>query len=163
MSETARSVVKAMLDTLAPTDPILLLAIIDGQFTDLPPDVRAWFGASKNNRVELCAPTDALRAKFFEALIQDIKRPPNQFLDGVKRRKRVLEVLPIAPPLEPRQPTPEELAALRLNDERIMTLLKYRLGPILTELKKKFKRFTKKAAVCVFPFEVRNYTHVWTG
>ncbi|KAF9041907.1 AAA-domain-containing protein [Hymenopellis radicata] len=123
VSETARSMVKAMLDTLAPTDPILLLAIIDGQFKDLPPDVRAWFGASKDNRVELCAPTGELRAKFFEALIQDIKRPPNQFLDGVKRRKRVLE-----------------------NDERIMILLKYRLGPILTELKKKYKRFTKKAA-----------------
>ncbi|KAF9029830.1 AAA-domain-containing protein [Hymenopellis radicata] len=145
VSETARSTVKAMLDTLAPTDPILLLAIIDGQFKDLPRDVRSWFGPSKDNRVELAAPTDELRERFFEGLIKDIRRPPNQFTDGIKRRKRVLEVLPIAPPLEPRKPTPAELAAQAQNDQRIITLLKFRLGPILTELKRKNKRFTKRA------------------
>ncbi len=138
-----------MLDTLAPTDPILLLAIIDGQFKDLPRDVRAWFGPSKDNRVPLAAPTDELRERFFEGLIKDIRRPPNQFTDGIKRRKRVLEDLPIAPPLEPRKPTPAELAAQAQNDQRIITLLKYRLGPILTELKRKHKRFTKRVTVCL--------------
>ena len=65
----------------------------------------------------------------------------------VKRKKRVLEELPIAPPLEPRQPTAAELAVQEENDQRILTLLKFRLGPILAELKRKHKRFTKPARV----------------
>ncbi|KAL0955241.1 hypothetical protein HGRIS_004140 [Hohenbuehelia grisea] len=145
ISESARSTMRAMLDTLAPTDPILLLAIVDGPFAALPRDVRAWFGVAKDNRVHLSHPTAAMREAFFAGLLTDVRRPPNMFADGVQRRKRVLEELPIAPPLEPRQPTAAELAAQEENDMRIVTLLKYRLGPILTELKKKFKRFTKRA------------------
>ena len=137
-----------MLETLAPTDPILLLAIVDGRFSDLPRDVKAWFGPTKDNRVELASPSAQQREKFFEGLIADIVRPPNKFADGVKRKKRVLEELPVAPPLEPRQPTAAELAVQAENDQRVITLLQYRLGPILTELKRKFKRFTKRATVC---------------
>lgn len=148
-----------MLDTLAPTDPVLLLAIIDGQFKDLPRDVRAWFGPSKENRVELTAPTHELREKFFVGLLQDVRRPPNQFLDGIKRKKRVLEDLPIAPPLEPRKPTAAETAAQEQNDNRVITLLKFRLGPILTELKRKYKRFTKRATVRIFIFQCKYLSH----
>ncbi|KIY64424.1 AAA-domain-containing protein [Cylindrobasidium torrendii FP15055 ss-10] len=145
VTETTRATVKAMLDTLAPTDPVLLLAIIDGSFKDLPRDVRAWFGPAKENRVELSAPTMSQREKFFDGLVKDIQRPPNQFIDGIKRKKRILEKLPIAPPPEPVKPSAAELAAQSVNDQKIITILRWRLGPILTELKKKFKRFTKRA------------------
>jgi len=147
VSETSRSTVRAMLDTLAPTDPILLLAMVDGQFADLPGDVRAWFGPTKDNRVVLVRPTALQRDAFFMGLLADVQRMPNKFSDGVQRKKRVLEVLPVAPPLEPRKPTVAELALQDDNDQKIITLLKYRLGPILTELKRKFKRFTKRATV----------------
>jgi hypothetical protein len=136
-----------MLDTLAPTDPILLLAVVDGNFSDLPRDVKAWFGPTKDNRVELTPPSVTQRLAFFEGVLNDVQRPPNKFADGMERRKRILEVLPIAPPLEPRKPTAAELALQEENDQRVLTLLKYRLGPILTELKRKFKRFTKRATV----------------
>ena len=139
-----------MLDTLAPTDPILLLAVVDGRFSDLPRDVKAWFGSMKDNRVELPIPTVSQREAFFEGLMKDVQRPPNKFSDGMERRKRVLEELPIAPPLEPRKPTAAELALQEDRDTRTLTLLKHRLGPILTELKRKFKRFTKRASVCQF-------------
>ncbi|EIN04309.1 AAA-domain-containing protein [Punctularia strigosozonata HHB-11173 SS5] len=145
VTETARSTVRAMLDTLAPTDPILLLAVVDGSFASLPRDVRAWFGPTKENRVLLQAPSASQRERFFEGLIKDIYRPPNQFPDGIKRKKRVLEELPVAPPPEPRQPSAAELAVQEEHDQRTITLLKFRLGPILTELKRKFKRFTKRA------------------
>lgn len=154
-----------MLDTLAPTDPVLLLAVVDGQFTALPRDVRAWFGPSRENRVDLPSPSIEQREEFFEGLLHDVRRPPNHFPDGVKRKKRALEVLPIAPPLEPRQPSAAELAVQEENDQRVITLLKYRLGPILTELKRKFKRFTKRAVVCIDlpnegPFRLLTYTSV---
>lgn len=148
VSETTRTTVRAMLDTLAPTDPVLLLAVVDGSFLSLPRDVRAWFGPTRDNRVQLTSSTPAQREQFFEGLLKDVQRPPNHFPDGVKRKKRILEELPIAPPLEPRQPTAAELAVQEENDQRIITLLRYRLGPILQELKRKFKRFTKRAMVC---------------
>ena len=53
MSEMARSTVKALLDSLAPSDPVMLLAVVDGNLNDLPRDVKAWFGYSKENRVAL--------------------------------------------------------------------------------------------------------------
>lgn len=146
VTETARSTVRAMLDTLSPTEPVLLLALIDGPYSELPHDVKQWFGYMKENRVLIRSPTEGQREAFFAPLISDIRRPPNQFPDGVKRKKRVLEELPIAPPLEPRKPTEAELALQAESDQRTITLLKYRLGPILTELKRKFKRFTKKAS-----------------
>lgn len=147
VSETSRTAVRAMLDSLAPTDPVLLLAVVDGSFAQLPRDVKAWFGPTRDNRVELTKPTAEQRAAFFEGIIKDISRPPNQFPDGMKRRKRVLEELPIAPPLEPRQPTAAELATQHEADQRTLTFLKFSLGPILTELKRRFKRFTKRASV----------------
>ena len=132
---------------MSPSDPILLLAVVDGPFLSLPRDVRGWFGLLKENRVALSYPDAEKRRKFFDELLVDMRRPPNEFPDGIKRKKRVLEELPIAPPLQPRQPTAAELAVQEENDQRIVTLLKYRLGPILTELKRKHKRFTKRAAV----------------
>lgn len=149
VTETARSTVRAMLDTVAPTDPILLLAVIDGSFTELPRDVRAWFGPTRENRVRLASPTAVQRAAFFAPLLDDVHRPPTQFPDGVRRKKRILEVLPVAPPIEPRQPTVAELAQQEENDLRTVAILKFRLGPILNELKRKFKRFTKRASVCL--------------
>lgn len=145
--ETSRSTVRAMLDTLSPTDPILLLAVVDGPFLSLPRDVRAWFGSTRENRIDFRSPTQAQRDAFFQGLLDDVKRKPIEFPDGVKRKKRVLEELPIAPPLEPRKPTVAELAVQEEQDARLITLLRYRLGPILTELKRKFKRFTKRAVV----------------
>lgn len=136
-----------MLDSLAPTDPVLLLAIVDGSFSSLPYDVRSWFGIIRENRLILPVPTNEQREAFFAGIITDVRRPPNQFADGMKRKRRILEKLPIAPPPEPRQPTAVELAVQEESDQRVITLLKYRLGPILTELKRKFKRFTKKATV----------------
>ncbi|KAG8218228.1 AAA-domain-containing protein [Butyriboletus roseoflavus] len=145
VQEVARTTVRAMLDSLAPTDPVLLLAIVDGSFSSLPHDVRSWFGIIRENRLTLPVPTNEQREAFFAGIITDVRRPPNQFADGMKRKRRILEELPIAPPPEPRQLTAAELAVQEETDQRVITLLKYRLGPILTELKRKFKRFTKRA------------------
>ena len=105
LSETARMTVRAMLDSLVPTDPVLLLAVVDGSFETLPQDVRAWFGPVRDNRVQLFSPSSPQREEFFQGLITDISRRPTQFPDGIKRKKRVLEELPVAPPLPPREPT----------------------------------------------------------
>ncbi|KAL1747783.1 hypothetical protein HDZ31DRAFT_31149 [Schizophyllum fasciatum] len=145
VSDTAKATVRAMLDTLSPNDPILLLGIMDGKWKSVPRDVREWFGPAKEFRIELATPGPEQRSAFFAPLLEDVCRPPHKFADGVKRKKRVLEELPIAPPLEPRKPTQAELRTQLENDNRVISLLKYRLDPILTQLKRKFKRFTKRA------------------
>jgi hypothetical protein len=53
MTETARSTVRALLDSLSPSDPVMLLAVVDGKLESLPKDVKAWFGYSKENRIML--------------------------------------------------------------------------------------------------------------
>ncbi|CAE7159986.1 unnamed protein product [Rhizoctonia solani] len=141
--ETARLTMKTMLDSIASTDPILLLAICDGDLASLPADVRDWFGFSRENYVQLLSPTEQQRQQFFAELLETARKPPNMFPDAIKRKKRVLEVLPVAPPLPPREPTKAEVAAQTEADLRTMEQVTYRLGPVLGELKKKFKRFTK--------------------
>ncbi|KZV87322.1 hypothetical protein EXIGLDRAFT_752306 [Exidia glandulosa HHB12029] len=145
VSEAARTTVRAMLDSLAPTDPILLLALVDGPWNSVPRDVRSWFGIGRENRVALEPPTAAKREAFFAELMKHVRRPPTEFPDAVKRRRRVLEELPVAPPLAPRQPSEAELRILEENDLRTIAQLKHRLNPVLLELKRRFKRFTKAA------------------
>jgi hypothetical protein len=149
--ETARLTMKAMLDSIASTDPILLLAICDGDLASLPSDVRNWFGFSRDNYVHLNSPTEEQRQAFFAELLEAVRKPPNMFPDAVKRKKRVLEDLPVAPPLPPRQPSKAEIAAQAEADVRTLEQVTYRLAPVLGELKKKFKRFTKTVQVsCLF-------------
>ena len=147
VSEAARTTMRAMLDSLAPTDPILLLGIVDGKFNQLPPDVRSWFGHQRESRIALESPTRSQREAFFEDLLSHVRRPPSQFPDAVVRKKRVLEVLPVAPPLPPRMPSAAEVAQLQEADARLKAMLTHRLGPVLQDLKKKFKRFTKAVRV----------------
>lgn len=170
MTEMARSTVKALLDSLAPSDPVMLLAVVDGNLDSLPRDVKAWFGYSKENRVALkmssqvsfaasftsltlkliFCPVQLLqdqRTTFFADLLANVSKPPNEFPDAVPKRKRVLEVLPIAPPLPVRGPSAAELAALLENDARLREHVKWRLGPVLTELKKRYRRSLKLVQV----------------
>lgn len=91
----------------------------------------------------MTAPMTEQRTAFFAEVINGIQRPPNEFPDAMPRRKRVLAVLPIAPPPPPRVPTALELAALAQADQKLMEYLKWKLGPILNELKKRYKKFTR--------------------
>lgn len=47
---------KALLDGVPASDPVLLLAVVDGSFYSLPRDVRSWFGLGRENKFELEAP-----------------------------------------------------------------------------------------------------------
>jgi len=142
------SAVRATLNILSPSDPIQLPTVVDGPFKTLPRDVHAWFSPVKDNRVEITKSSTKQRDGFFGSVLADARRPPNQFPDRVKRRRRVLEESSIIPYVEPWQLSEAELAAQGGNDQRVVTLLKWGLRPILTGSKRKLKRFTKRATVC---------------
>ena len=57
VNETARATIKGMLDSMDPSDPILLLAVVDGLYKDIPTDLKSWFGFMKSNRITLEAPS----------------------------------------------------------------------------------------------------------
>ncbi|KZT51813.1 AAA-domain-containing protein [Calocera cornea HHB12733] len=143
VSPTTRATLKSCLDGLSPSDPVLLLAIVEGPLRDVPADVRSWFGVAIDNRIRLDKPTEDQRNAFFAELLKTIETPPNKFGDAMPRKKRVLEELPIAAPLPPRQPTAAELAAQRANDQRTRDNLRWKLSTILNELKRKYRRFWK--------------------
>lgn len=143
VSETVRATTKALLDELSPSDPILLLAIAEGPLSDLPPDVSKWFGYLRDNKVEARMPDHSQRHAFFKELLEHVAKPPTEFPDALPRRRRVLEELPKAPPRPPREPTAAELQQQAADDQRTLEHLKYRLGPVLTDLRKKFKKFTR--------------------
>lgn len=87
------------------------------------------------------------RAAFFAEVLSGIERPPNEFPDAMPRRKRVLEQLAIAPPPPPRVLSPLEIKTLEDADQKLIELLKWRLGPVLNELKKRYKKFTRSVWV----------------
>ncbi|KDN52879.1 AAA-domain-containing protein [Tilletiaria anomala UBC 951] len=163
VSESVRSTVKALLDGLSPSDPVLLLGISEAPLSQLPRDVRSWFGLLRENRIEITRPSCKQREEFFREVIEHVSRRPTDFPDAVPRRKKVLEKLPIAPPRPPREPTAAELQQQAENDARLLEHLKYRLGPVLNELRKKYKVFTKDVwDEYNFQYLTDNFKH-WKG
>lgn len=142
MTDTIKATIKGLLDGLEPSEPVLLFAIVDGPLSEIPADIRSWFGFVRSSRVSVDRPSAEQRGAFFVDALESVRRPPTDFPDAVPRKKRVLEELPKAPPPEPRKPTEKELEMQAQADQRLLNTLKYYLGPILTELKRRFKRFT---------------------
>ncbi|TXT10690.1 hypothetical protein VHUM_02195 [Vanrija humicola] len=140
VSETTRSTARALLDGIPPSDPILLLAIVDGELDTLPPDVRAWFGFGDENRLKLGQPKAEEREEFFAEILAAASRPPTDFPDGVPRKRRVLEVLPPAPPLPPRQPTEAEVARETERDIAARNMLFVSFSSLVSEFMKKYRR-----------------------
>jgi len=147
VSDAVRATVSGLLEAIEPSDPILLLAVVEGEFRDLPADVRAWFGFLRTNRIVLDAPSPEQRRAFFDDLLAAVQRPPDAYPDGMPKRRRVLPELAKAPPPKPRELTEAELARQMQHDARIREYLKFNLAPVLTELRKRYKKFVKPIGV----------------
>ncbi|WWD22907.1 hypothetical protein CI109_107402 [Kwoniella shandongensis] len=140
ISHTARSTVRALLDGIPPSDPILLLGMADGPLDELPSDVRDWFGFAPENKIELALPTLPERSAYFADLVEAVKRPPTEFPDGVPRRKRVLEILPLAAPLPPRLPTEAELAREEEKDQAARNMMILSFTSLVQEFMKRYRK-----------------------
>ena len=143
VSEAAREAFRALLDSLSGEDAVVLLAVSDVPFEVLPRDVRGWFGFLSQHRMELSPPEPDARRVYLGEIALQAARPPTQFADALPKRRRVLEELPRAPPRPPRQRTQLELRQEADQDARLLEHLKFRLGPVLAELRKKYKKFTR--------------------
>jgi SpoVK/Ycf46/Vps4 family AAA+-type ATPase len=140
------STFKGLLRSLKPSDPILLLGVLEKDDDgDDPQDiVRDLFGYSKKNQFELGIPNNHARREFFSPVIEYIKTSPANFPDPSNRVKRPLEVLTIAPPEPEKAPAPlgkEELKAQKKRDRQTLNLLKIKLQPIMDQIRLKHKKF----------------------
>lgn len=83
--------------------------------------------------------------EYFGNVASYIKKSPTDFPDPSTRKKRVLEVLPVAPP--PPQPvkTKAQKKAEEREDRIALNHLKLRLQPIMDQIKKKYRSFYQPA------------------
>ncbi|KAJ9123951.1 hypothetical protein QFC22_000742 [Naganishia vaughanmartiniae] len=149
LPESAKATFAALIESLTPSEPVLILALHDGSIEDLAKEddrVKSWFGYSGDHYVEIAPSTIEQRHTFFESLMQHIQRPPSLFPDAMPRKRRILEELPKAAPLPPKVPAPAVIAAQNARDEAVRDILILRLQGILTDLMKKYKKSVFSAA-----------------
>lgn len=133
---------QTMLRSIPPTDPVLVFATAECEQNDLPAELfRDFFGFSRKNRMEIPRPTAVNRRKYFAAALGFIKKKPADFPDPENRKKRVLEVLPVAPAPQPKPPTKAEMKALKKKDHQLLNTLKIQLQPIMDQINRKYKKF----------------------
>lgn len=145
--ELARSTFGALLDGIPPSDPILLLAMADSPWTDLPADVKAWFGFARENKIALDFPNASERSAYFTDLLTTVRKPPTDFPDGVPRRKRVLEDLPLAAPLPPRRPTEAERARDEEKDQAARNMMVVSFTNLVKEFMKRYRKVVASVKV----------------
>ncbi|KAG5976932.1 hypothetical protein E4U55_007149 [Claviceps digitariae] len=133
---------QTMLRSIPATDPVLLLATADCEKEELPSGLlRDLFGFSQKNRMEIARPERKNRAEYFSATLEYIKKKPAEFPDPENRKKRVLEELPVAPPIAPKPPTKEEAKLVKRKDHQMLNTLKLHLQPIMDQINKKYRKF----------------------
>lgn len=79
--------------------------------------------------------------EYFATTLNYIKLTPGDFPDPENRKKRVLEELPVAPPVEPPPPSKAEMKHLQKRDHQLLNGLKIQLQPIMDQINRKYKKF----------------------
>ncbi len=134
-----------LLRTLAPTDPILLLGILESedQYVD-PQMIKDLFGFSRRNQFEIRRPQRQLRREYFSVVKEYLNASPADFPEPANRKKRKLEILPPVPP-EPQKNlqvlSKAELKAQRKKDRQLLNYLKLRIQPIMDQIRIRYKKF----------------------
>lgn len=142
MSPVAKSTFISFLRNLKPTDSILVLALMEGDDL-LNTQLNSIFGYSGENVVAIKKPTSEARKKFFKLLIKYIKSKPTDFPDPETRKKRKLEVLPVAPVETEKPATEKELKQRKRKNMQTRNKLKIKLSAIMDPLKTRYKKFKK--------------------
>ena len=145
IGDTVISTFLSLLRSLPPTDPVLLLGVLEtedgnGDFQMM----KNFFGFSKRNQFILQKPTKSSRIEFFQQMIDYLETSPTDFPNPADRKKRVLETLPTAPPEPPKAQAPltkDQMKLQKKQDRQLLNLLKVRIQPIMEQIKSKYKKF----------------------
>ncbi|XP_044524933.1 ATPase family AAA domain-containing protein 2 [Gracilinanus agilis] len=153
---TLKATFTTLLQNIPSFAPVLLLATSDIQHTALPEEVQELFISDYGEVFNVQLPGGEERTKFFEDLIlNQAAKPPASKKKAVLQ---ALEVLPVAPPPEPKPLTAEEVKRLEEQEEDTFRELRIFLRNVTHRLAidKRFRVFTKP----VDPDEVPDYVTV---
>ncbi|XP_056378682.1 ATPase family AAA domain-containing protein 2 [Hyla sarda] len=140
---TLKATFITLLKNIPSFSPILLLATCDVNYADLPSELQELFLDEYGEVFHVPLPNKEQRRAFFEDLIlNQAAKPPSSKKRAVLQ---ALEVLPVAPPPEPRQLTAEELKRLEEQEEDTFRELRLFLRDVTHRLAidKRFRAFTK--------------------
>lgn len=132
-----------LLRTLAPTDPILVLGILEGEDLEIDPTmIKKLFGYSHKNLYTVQRPQRASRYDYFSPVAGYLNTSPADFPEPSNRKKRRIEELMPAPPASPKhvELSKTELKAQKKRDRHLLNVLKLRIQPIMDQIKK-YKKF----------------------
>ncbi|KAI9881678.1 MAG: hypothetical protein M1823_006611, partial [Watsoniomyces obsoletus] len=145
VGQTVISTFLGLLRSLRPTDPILVLGLLESENEEIDDSIkRELFGYSKKNRFLLPQPSQEERKEYFLPLGDYLRTSPTDFPDPKNRKKRRLETLAVAPPepeKAPAPPTKEEAKAQKKRDRQTLNMLKIRLQPIMDQIRTRYKKF----------------------
>lgn len=135
-----------LLRSLPPTDPVLLLGIMELSSSTEKPDmnmIRDLFSYSTKNLYQLERPDQAARQEYFSVLVDYVRRSPAEFPDPENRKKREIPVLPEAPSAVTanKEPTKDDLKKQKKNDRYTLFTLKLHIQPVMDQIKLKYKKF----------------------
>ncbi|KKA31156.1 hypothetical protein TD95_005105, partial [Thielaviopsis punctulata] len=133
---------RSMLKAIPASDPVLVLATAECTKKSLPVGlIKDIFGFTQKNLISIERPSKIKRRTYFEAMTSLVFKEPTEFPNPENRRKRVLEVLPVAPPPPPREPSREEIKALLKRDRQLLNQLKVLLQPIMDQINRRYRKF----------------------
>uniref|UniRef100_A0A4W3HPF9 ATPase family AAA domain-containing protein 2 n=1 Tax=Callorhinchus milii TaxID=7868 RepID=A0A4W3HPF9_CALMI len=144
IGDTLRATFITLLQDIPSFTPILLLATCDIPHIELPDEVKEMFLCHYGEVFNVQLPGSEERKKFFEDLIlRQAAKPPSSKRKASKLR--ALEVLPVAPPPEPRRLSEEELKRLEGEEEGTLRELRLFLRDVTLRLAndKRFRAFMK--------------------
>ncbi|CAO1597899.1 MAG: hypothetical protein LQ349_001127 [Xanthoria aureola] len=144
VGEAVISTFSGLLGTLAPTDPVMLLGILECGTNQVDPRMtQTLFGFSRRNQFEVQQPPNPARRQYFQKVADYLGTSPSDFPEPMNRKKRRLEILPPVPP-EPETSTVasrEELKEQKKRDRYLLNMLKLRIHPIMEQIRVKHKKF----------------------
>ncbi|KAL8659292.1 MAG: hypothetical protein Q9226_000507 [Calogaya cf. arnoldii] len=144
VGEAVISTFIGLLGTLAPTDPVMLLGIMECSTNQVDSRMtQTLFGFSRRNQFEVQQPPNASRRRYFQKVAEYLGTSPSDFPEPMNRKKRRLELLPPVPP-EPETMTVlsrEELKEQKKHDRYLLNVLKLRIHPIMEQIRVKHKKF----------------------
>lgn len=145
VGQTVISTFMGLLRSLKPTDPVLVLGVLESDNDELDDSMkRELFGYSKKNRFLLPQPTKDARWQYFQPLGEYLRTSPTDFPDPANRVKRRLEKLvpaPAEPERVPAAPSKEEQKAQKKRDRQTLNMLKIRLQPIMDQIRTRHRKF----------------------
>lgn len=143
MSDYAKSALLSFLRNLGSSEEVMLLGIVEREYSEIDPQIKMLFGYSGENSQYLYKPGSVALSEFFRQISEYLKAKPTDYPDFENRPKRKLEALEIAPPPEEHVPTKAELREREMNDKKLKNTLKVKLGPLMDIFKNRYKRFKK--------------------